>query len=370
MSIIKRLCPLLMVLALLAGCGTPGGPRQAEPMGDLDAEVETAVPVVGEEFVFVELPELLRRFGYTGFCPTPEPCDWRLPYGLYKGMQGHFVDEAPIEVRGDTEIYRVRFQTGETYYYYASQRLGGKFAPVAPIVPRALQERVNAFQPEPLVPCSATWVMDARIEFGRLLYQLSNSQTISAEKLSAIRQLSTQFADYGVPLAERLLEVEIRHSLDPYRSAPVTYLEPAGELKANDLRLVLRLSEEGIQPLLRAQYFGDRWIYLRMLEFYADQRLWQRWGLRVHRHEQQGQVREWVELPGGEEVLAIAEALATARQARVRFEGARVYALLKLSRTNQEELRRMLDIYRLLVAALEKPAPPAPISHGLQMCGN
>src|SRR5690606_22390164 len=358
MSFMKRICPLLMAVVFLVGCEATSE-RQKLMDQTAPIEVETSVVQAREEFVFAELPELLRQFGYTGFCPTPEKCDWRLPYGLYNGMRGYFEEAQPIAVDGDTEIYRVRFQTGETYYYFASRRLGGKYAPVAPIIPSVLQEQVDAFTPEPLVSCSQIWLVDARIEFGRLLYRLSNNQTITPEKLEVVRQVSKLFGNQEVVLAERLLEVAIRHAVELSKSSPVIQIEPMGEVKANDLRLTLQLSEGEVRPVLRAQYFGESWIYLRMLEFQADQRLWQRWGLRVRRHEQHGQVREWVELPAGEAELAIVEALAGARNARVRFEGARVYVMLNLTRESKEELKRMLVLYQVLVMAAEQPTVPS-----------
>ena len=365
-----RVFLVLITLALLAGCQTAGSPpseNSQELSAPVDTEVMAETEVEREEFAFTELPELLRPLGYSGFCPTPERCDWRLPYGLYKDMQGYFLDEVPWAVHGDTEIHRVRFQTGEIYYYFASQRLGGKFAPVAPIIPKFLKDQLEAFKPEPLVACSTIWLVEARIEFGRLLYRLNNNRLISPEALQAIRQLSRQFGERQAPLAERLLEVAI-HPVQPGPS-PVVRLEPMGELKANDLRLILEVSSGTIKPLLQAQYFGDSWIYLRMLEFEADQRLWQRWGLRVRRHEQQGQVREWVELPARESELEIAQALANARKARVRFEGARVYAMLKLTPERKEELNRMLELYQLLLDASQPDQPALLAAEKAFSCG-
>lgn len=355
---------------LTVGCGTSSKLPPQNPQ-ETPAVVEPQVEVRRDEFVFADLPELLRKFGYAGFCPTRERCDWRLPYGLYKGMRGYFLDEGSVEVQGDTEVYRVRFNTGETYYYFASRRLGGKFAPVAPIVPLLLQEKVETFKPEPLVPCSDISLVEARIQFGQLLYRLSNNRILPADKLEAIRRIAEEYGIDPAPLAERLLDAEIRLPSLVSKSPANIEIEPLGVLKANDVRLLLRVGENGVKPYLRMQYFGDSWIYLRMLEFQAGQRVWQRWGLRVRRQEQDGQVREWVELPAEETELAIAEALAAGHNARIRFEGARVYAMLNLTEVQKEDLSRMLEIYRLMSASTEyatarQSGLPAPEV----MCGN
>ncbi len=305
--------------------------------------------VAPERFVLRRLPALLQAYGYHGFCPGVVRCESALPYAQYVGMGGEFESEEPVKQLPEWDIYRVRLDNGERYFFFAHRELGGKFSPVSPVIPEVVHQTVNGFKPQPLVACSNIWLADVALDFTGIRYRLNDGRKMSAQQLQLIREVAGALGGPQAAIAERLIELEIRS--EKQDGNRVYLIRPQGELVANDLRLYIRVTESGPQLFFRALYVGEQRLNVRSIEFSADEQNWKLTGLRLAGRNYNGQMREWMDTPVSPLQLVLARRMAKADRAQMRFVGPEYFDSVELTQLQKDDLRRVLALYDLLNAS-------------------
>jgi len=339
----RRLVVFLLPFLLVA-CQSPQ-PVKPVPKGPEvnPPEIQAAAP---DRFVLRRLPALLQPYGYHGFCPGIVRCETALPYDQYVGMGGEFESTEAVKQLPDWDIYRVRLDNGERYFFFAHRELGGKFSAVSPMIPEVVHKTVNGFKPQPLVTCSGIWLTDVALDFTGIRYRLSDGRKMNAQQLQLIREVAAALGGPQAAIAERLIELEIQ--AEKQDGNLVYLIRPQGELVANDLRLSIRLTESGPQLFFRALYVGEQRLNVRSIEFSADEQNWKLNGLRLASRNYNGQMREWLDTPVSPLQLVLARRMAKADRAQMRFVGPEYFDSVELTQLQKDDLRRVLALYDLL----------------------
>ncbi len=347
----RRFVVFLLPLLLVACHSSP----PVKPVVDAPATLSSAQQEVApERFVLRRLPPLLQPYGYHGFCSGIVRCESALPYDQYVGMGGVFESAQPLKQLPEWDIYRLRLDNGERYFFFAHRELGGKFSAVSPLIPEAVHKTVVGFRPQPLVACSGVWLADLALDFSGVRYRLNDGRNMSAAQLGLIREVAAAVGGHQAQIAERLIDLEIQAEREDGNQVYV--IRPLGELVANDLRLYIRLTDAGPQLFFRALYVGEQRLGVRTIEFSADEQHWTMNGLRLASRNYNGQMREWLDTPASPLQLVVARRLAKAKHARLRFTGPDYYDDVVLTALQKDDLGRVLALFDLLRESQDQSA--------------
>ena len=342
---------VFLSLFFLAGCQT--AQVKEHGYGNKASEI-TSGEIIGfnyepgdkEQFVFNTKFKEIQKYGYESFCPNTKTfaCLNRLDYNTYVGMKGYFVSEKPAHTDfSGYEFYPVVLENGETYYFVANKKYGGKYGSISPIISLDKHLESNSFIPEPLVSGSEIKVESIELQGNNKYYRLSNGNKISEEKLKLIREVTGKFGDKP-ELAKLLLDMRINKDEVDYRF----FIQPYGSSLRSEALLYIGFTEEDSWLRLKVKYYGDNWLFVNSFTVAADDYRWQSPNFTFKRDHSGGKVWEWVDMPVSEKELKIAHNLADSEKSTIRFRGQKYYSDQHLEQDQKDSIKKIIEVYSLL----------------------
>ena len=346
-----RCLPLIATIIILLQACAQVPANNTSPTDGRTAQNQQATtsyePGDREQFVLAEKSDKLQKYGFDGFCTDTKSfaCRNRLDYDRYVGMKGYFNTDEPSHTDFSSyQFWPVVLENGRELYYVSNPKYGGKYGSSADIVPLEQHEQVTRYSAEPLVPGSQILVESVEISFGRDVFTLDNGDKVGRDKLNHIRSIASQFPASQEKIAEQLLAFQITH--DEVENQ--YFIQPNGSVLGNEAKLYIGLKPDKSWLRMKIKYYGDNWLFVQSYKIAADSFRWQSSSLSFERDHSGGNVWEWIDKSPTEEDIRNMQALATAENPIIRFQGKQYYSDFKLTGEQKNSITSTLRLYELL----------------------
>ena len=206
--------------------------------------------------------------------------------------------------------------------------------------------KVVSFKPSPIVPGAKTLVTGYSLHGNnRLNVSSQNGHSFTEESLQAIRNIANKFPKNGVRIADLLSTLKV--DFDDFDGKIVVSGLPYNN-KDSYLSAKVVFSKGGeIMPFVIAHYENDDWLFVSKYSVAADDFRWNSKGLEFKRDHSGGKIWEWNNSYINDEYLNMLAKIASAKKAKVRFQGKQYYDDYVLTQIQQKELTTLVELINL-----------------------
>ena len=330
-------------LAVLAGCTSqPTVQTEPDPSTEKARTLSFAQAAKDrEQFVVAEDKSMVLFF-----CEEPKVCRGPRDVQKYAGMKGYFKTDTPAKTTvSGFEFWPVALENGEEFYYFHMTKFG-KYGAASSLIPLAEYKKVQSYQAEPLVPGSSITVNSVKMTYGMKSYSLSNGETIAGEQLKRLRGAYELSGKSDPAIAEKMLQ--FRYDYDEVEDR--YFIKPTINIRNLDDEALfyIGINRTNVWLRMKIKYYGDDWLFVDSYKIAADSLRWQSPKLNFQRDHSGGNVWEWIDTAPTEEDIRNMEALSTAANPIIRFQGKQYYSDFKLSTKQQKDIRAVLALFRSL----------------------
>ena len=301
------------------------------------------LPQGKEQFIFIESVENEER-GYTTFCLKTLAMSCSLGFNDYvkhKGMRGYFETTVPEKVLyGSVEFYPVVLENGEKLYYRQNTSIG-RYG--SSIINYNDYLAINAFQPEPLITGSDIMVTGYKINFDKKFYNLSDGSNITASKLAMIREITSK-----QKVAELLLSMDIEKD----EIEKIYFINASLDDASFKIYVGRKNKEQWLR--MKVSYSGAAWVFAKSFKVAADEFRWQSPQYKFSR-DSYINVWETLDLPLTSTHLNVAERIAKAEQASIRFYGNDRSVDKTINQKEKQNIVRILELFHLMGNTTSNP---------------
>jgi len=304
-----------------------------------------------EMFVFVEISESLRKYGYSAFCTDTQTRVCRLkPYRKYVGKRGHFLSTEKIPGAFGHEYREVILETGEKLFFVSKSNEEDILKATHGDV--AFVRDVEAAQSEvgkPFVVGSPVTILDAKSSFSRWAYYINAGEPFPEEKYKSAQRLlnSLTTREHDKELLEILQvsvvdwdRIEQRFNI---RIAPFYVENDAGPIQASVVK-----TENSITLSGTARYSASSWLFVDRYVVVAGDTRYESPSLDFRRDNAAGKIWEWTTFTVDSNRRALLDAVASEPDAVVRFYGQDYYNDKEVSMRHRDALQKMLRLHDIL----------------------
>jgi hypothetical protein len=222
----------------------------------------------------------------------------------------------------------------------------GKYGATSSLIPLAEYKKVQSYQAEPLVPGSSVTVESVKMRYGMKSYSLSNGDTITEGQLKRLRGAYALMARSNPAVAEKMLQ--FRYDYDEVENR--YFIKPTINIMDLDdeAYFYLGINRTDVWLRMKIKYYGDDWLFVDSYKIAAGNLRWQSPKQQFQRNHSGGNVWEWIDVTPAEEDIRNMEALATAANPIIRFQGKQYYSDFKLSPKQQKDILAALELFRAM----------------------
>ncbi len=274
----KKTFILLLVLILFSGCHLF---QKKEASFKVDIDLSVYDPDNKEEFAFSKMDKRIQQYGYKLHGDGPNFKKIKLPYEKYVGMRGYIYSDKPISTFL-YNYYPVILENGQRFYLESDKnkvKFKGSFLisykkyKKRLSVERKINEEIQSFKPEPLIPKSKIILTGIEYYYGTKRYILSNGNKLNDYELKYIREISGRFYNKKA-IAECLLNTDISYDKveNNYFVSPKI---PFDKYARGEVEMYLGLNGKDTWLKFKTQYRGKSWIFANSFKVAADNYRWQ-----------------------------------------------------------------------------------------------
>jgi len=110
----------------------------------------------------------------------------------------------------------------------------------------------------------------------------------------------------------------------------------------------------GYELRLTTQYTADNWLFINSMSFNADGENFSDFSPKFNRDNGQGMIWEWSDEPVQDPNLSMLAKIATAKRAKIRYDGEQYYNELTITTAQKAAIKRQLQIYKGLLLGYDK----------------
>ncbi|WP_295791538.1 hypothetical protein [Mucilaginibacter sp.] len=110
----------------------------------------------------------------------------------------------------------------------------------------------------------------------------------------------------------------------------------------------------GNELRLTTQYTADNWLFINSMSFNADGENFNDFSPKFKRDNGQGMIWEWSDEPVPDLNLSMLAKIATAKRAKIRYDGEQYYNELTITAAQKAAIKRQLQVYKGLLLGYDK----------------
>jgi len=305
-----------------------------------------------EEFVFDEVPEILREYAYKDICfslpksGTYECSGHQLAYDKYVGKRGYYTPtKFPVRM-GDYVLRHVILETGEMVYLVSSP----KYSHVGDTrMPYEEYKKRKEFVPYPIVEGASVLVTGYSEYFknkDRFNVSSTKDNFLSIEEINAIQHIAKQHPKNGVRIADLMTMLSVDY--DDFEGRTTISSFPFNNEKSYlSLRIIIK-DDGTIIPFVTTYYKAENWLFVSDYSVKADDYKYRSDSLKFERDNSAGTIWEWNNTLVDDKSLGMLKKVANAKSATIRFNGQQYYNDHDFTAAQQKDLRNLIELVELL----------------------